>query len=119
MKNFRLIALCIFSSMLANAIAAESIPLEKIQEKAKTCAACHGTDGNAASDAQAQYPRLAGQYHDYLAKALHEYQSGERKNPVMAGFATTLTEAEIQGLATYYSKLPGKIDDLAHYEQGD
>jgi cytochrome c553 len=119
MKNFRLIALSILGGMAANALAADSIPLEKIQEKAQTCAACHGTDGNAATEAQGQYPRLAGQYHDYLAKALHEYKTGERKNAIMAGFATTLTEAEIQGLATYYSKLPGKIDDLAHYEQGD
>ena len=105
--------------LLANIANAESIPPEKVKEKAQTCAACHGPDGNAATDAQAQYPRLAGQYHDYLARALHEYKSGERKNPIMAGFATTLSDAEIDALARYFGAMPSKLDDLSKYEQGD
>ena len=116
MKTTIAIALLAAGSFAMNALAAE-IPAEKVQEKAKTCAACHGEDGNAA--ANAMYPRLAGQYHDYLARALHEYKSGERKNPIMAGFAATLSEAEIQALASYFAALPGKLDDLSHHEQGD
>jgi cytochrome c553 len=111
------IALLAACSVATSAFSAESIPLEKIKEKAKTCAACHGEDGNAT--ANGQYPRLAGQYHDYLARALHEYKSGERKNPIMAGFVSTLSEAEIQGLSDYYGTLPGKLDDLSRYEQGN
>jgi len=110
------IAFLIGCCFAATAFGAESIPVEKIKEKAKTCAACHGEDGNAT--ASAIYPRLAGQYHDYLARALHEYKSGERKNAIMAGFVSTLSEAEIQGLADYYGSMPGKLDDLAHHEQG-
>jgi cytochrome c553 len=113
MKN--MIALVIACGFSAGAFAAESPPLDKIQEKAQTCAACHGKDGNGTSPL---YPRLAGQYHDYLARALHEYKSGERKNPIMAGFVSTLSEAEIQGLANYYGAMPGKLDDLSHHEQG-
>jgi cytochrome c553 len=112
--TFALIAACGFA---ATASGAETIPAEKIQEKAKTCAACHGEDGNAT--ANGQYPRLAGQYHDYLARALHEYKNGERKNPIMAGFAGTLSEAEIDGLSRYFGALPGKLDDLSKYEQGN
>lgn len=100
----------------ASAFASDSVPLEKIQEKARTCAACHGPDGNGTSPI---YPRLAGQYHDYLARALHEYKSGNRKNPIMAGFASTLSDAEIEGLSNYFAQMPGKLDDLSHYEQGD
>jgi cytochrome c553 len=111
---FVLLAACAFA---ASAFGAETIPLEKIQEKAKTCAACHGPDGNASISAL--YPRLAGQYHDYLARALHEYKSGERKNPIMAGFAATLSEAEIDGLSRYFGSLPGKLDDLSHHRQGE
>ena len=99
----------------ANAFAAATITPEQVQEKAKTCAACHAADGNSTAPI---YPRLAGQYHDYLARALHEYKSGERKNPIMAGFAATLSDAEIQGLADYYGAMPGKLDDLSHHEQG-
>jgi cytochrome c553 len=117
MKNILTIALTAAAFIAAGTCSAESISAEKIKEKAKTCAACHGDDGNAS--ASALYPRLAGQYHDYLARALHEYKSGERKNAIMAGFVSTLSDAEIQGLADYYGALPGKLDDLSRYQQGN
>lgn len=81
------------------------------QTKAAACAACHGPDGNAGIDPQ--YPRLAGQYRDYIVKALHEYKAGDRKNPIMAGFAGTLSDADIEDLAAYFSSLPdSKLTDL-------
>ncbi|HEX6833141.1 MAG TPA: c-type cytochrome, partial [Rudaea sp.] len=87
-----------------NASAAENAaggaPGRSAEDLAKTCAACHSADGNATADAQ--YPRLAGQYHDYIAQALREYKNGERKNAIMAGFAATLSERDIQALADYY-----------------
>jgi cytochrome c553 len=86
--------------------------------KAAACAACHGPDGNAGIDPQ--YPRLAGQYRDYLAKALHEYKAGDRKNPIMAGFAGTLSDADIEDLAAYFSSLPeSKLTDLHGKVGGD
>ncbi|MEP6938909.1 MAG: c-type cytochrome [Rudaea sp.] len=104
--------------MFASVASAESIPPEKVKEKAATCAACHGPDGNAATEAQAMYPRLAGQFHDYLARALHEYKSGERKNVIMAGFASALSDSEIDALARYFGEMPSKLDDLSRHEQG-
>ena len=92
--------------------------IEAGKAKALACQACHGNDGNAGIDPQ--YPRLAGQYHDYLERALHEYKSGERKNLIMAGFATTLTDQDIVNLATYFASLPdSKPTDLHHHVQGD
>jgi cytochrome c553 len=64
------------------------------------CAACHGEDGNSASP---DFPRLGGQYPDYLAKALRDYKSGQRKNAIMAGFAQALTKQDIENLAAYYA----------------
>jgi cytochrome c553 len=110
------IALLAAGSFATSTLAAE-VPLEKIKEKAKTCAACHGEDGNAA--ANAMYPRLAGQYHDYLARALQEYKSGDRQNVIMGAMAKTLSDPEIDGLSRYFASLPGKLDDLSHHEQGD
>ncbi|HEX9138710.1 MAG TPA: cytochrome c [Steroidobacteraceae bacterium] len=63
------------------------------------CGACHGKDGVGITP---DYPTLAGQHVDYLMRALHEYQKGDRKNPVMATFVSTLTAADIQELAEYY-----------------
>ena len=55
MKTIHTFALFAGCNVAAGAFGAESVPLEKIKEKAKTCAACHGEDGNAA--ASAMYPR--------------------------------------------------------------
>jgi cytochrome c553 len=86
------------------AIPAAAADLAAGQAKAKEiCQACHGMDGNSAT---ADYPKLAGQYPDYLAKALRDYQSGRRKNPIMAGMAAPLTAKDIDNLAAYYAAQP-------------
>jgi cytochrome c553 len=91
--------------------------IEAGKAKSVPCQACHGADGNAADP---QYPRLAGQYHDYLERALREYKTGERKNPIMAGFATTLSEEDIVNVSAYFASLPGtKLTDLHDKVQGD
>jgi cytochrome c553 len=72
----------------------------------EVCQACHGVDGNSQS---ADYPKLGGQYPDYLAKALRDYKSGARKNPIMAGFAGTLSTADIDNVAAYYAAQPAVL----------
>ncbi len=77
------------------------------QAKAKeVCAACHGADGNSQVP---DYPKLAGQHRDYLAKALRDYKSGARKNPIMAGFAAALTKDDIDNLAAWFSSQPSAL----------
>jgi cytochrome c553 len=88
-------------------LAAQAADLAAGQAKAKeVCASCHGLDGNSATP---DYPRLAGQYADYLAHALKDYKSGRRKNPIMAGFAGALSKADIDNLAAYYSAQPSAL----------
>lgn len=109
-----LITTIVFST---TAFAAEP-DLESGKAKAVVCQACHGADGNAGTDPQ--YPRLAGQYRDYLARALHEYKNGERKNPIMAGFVAPLSDQDIQNLAAYFASLPdSKIGDLHGHIGGE
>jgi cytochrome c553 len=84
--------------------------------KAAACFACHGADGNAVDP---QYPRLAGQYNEYIQQALHEYKDGRRNNPIMKGFTATLSDQDIQDIAAYYSSLPTKLDTLQGHVQGD
>ena len=75
--------------------------------KAKeVCAACHGMDGNSPTP---DYPRIGGQYEDYLAKALRDYKSGVRKNAIMAGFAGALTRQDIANLAAHYAAQPRSV----------
>ena len=88
------------------------------KQKSAPCQACHGTDGNASIDPQ--YPRLAGQYRDYLVRALQEYKSGARTNLIMAGFVATLSNQDIEDLSAYYASLPGSsLVDLHNHVHGD
>jgi cytochrome c553 len=73
---------------------------------AEVCASCHGKDGN--NDAP-DFPKLAGQYEDYLVKALRDYKSGERNNAIMKGFAAALTDRDIRNLAAYYASQRGAL----------
>jgi cytochrome c553 len=52
-------------------------------------------------------PKLAGQHYDYLEKALSDYKSGKRKNPVMSAMVTTLTQQDIENLAAWFSSQRG------------
>lgn len=71
------------------------------------CAACHGKDGNTPIDPS--YPKLAGQYPDFLIRALSDYKSGARKNAIMAAQAQALSKADIENLSAYYASLPGSL----------
>ena len=66
------------------------------REKSKPCAACHGENGVSQAP---DFPTLAGQYRDYLARALTDYKSGARKNAIMAGQVANLTREDIADLA--------------------
>ena len=70
------------------------------REKSKVCAACHGETG---AIPIADNPKLAGQYYDYLLRALTDYKSGARKNPVMSGMVASLKKEDLADLAAYYS----------------
>ncbi|MEP6997300.1 MAG: cytochrome c [Betaproteobacteria bacterium] len=89
----------------ANAALAADVKAGEAKVKG-ACQACHGVDGNSQS---ADYPKLGGQYPDYLAKTLRDYKSGARKNPIMAGFAGTLSTADIENVAAYYAAQPAAL----------
>jgi cytochrome c553 len=72
----------------------------KGKEKAGMCAGCHGEDGNTLD---VNNPRLAGQHESYLVKALKEYKSGARKNPVMNGMAGMLDDSDLVDVAAFYA----------------
>jgi cytochrome c553 len=72
----------------------------------EVCESCHGAGGNSTSQ---DFPKLGGQYPDYLAKALRDYKSGDRKNAIMAGFAKPLSRQDIENLAAYYASQPAVV----------
>ncbi|HEV8106521.1 MAG TPA: c-type cytochrome [Burkholderiales bacterium] len=77
-------------------IAASNVP---------ACGGCHGPAG---AGIPAQYPRLAGQFSEYIAAQLKGFKDGARSNDangIMRGVAARMTEREIQGVAQYAAGL--------------
>jgi cytochrome c553 len=80
------------------------------------CASCHGA--NFSTPIDPSYPKLAGQYPDYLYAALRAYQVDHnavlgRSNAIMMGMARPFKHAEIKALAQYISTLPGDLKTVA------
>jgi cytochrome c553 len=80
------------------------------------CASCHGA--NFSTPIDPSYPKLAGQYPDYLYAALKAYQTDHnavlgRSNAIMMGMARPFKHAEIKALAQYISTLPGDLKTVA------
>ena len=107
MRTFLLATIALSAIALGIAAPASAADAQAGAAKAKeVCQACHGLDGNSPS---ADFPKIGGQYPDYLAKALRDYKSGARKNAIMAGFAGTLSKTDIDNLAAYYSSQPSVV----------
>lgn len=88
---------------LAAAAASASAP--PVPQPALVCTSCHGKDGIGVTP---MYPSLAGQHASYLARAIQEYQTGYRKNPIMNGMVASLKPADITAIVDYFSSLkPG------------
>jgi cytochrome c553 len=69
------------------------------------CAGCHGPTG---AGIPAQYPRVAGQYSEYLATQLRAFREGGRANDpngMMRGVAARMSEREIKAVAEYAAGL--------------
>ena len=80
--------------------------------KAPACALCHGFDG--ASDGSGAFPRIAGQFADYLSRELRAYGSGARANAIMAPIASALSPEDIEDVASYYASLETPFPPLAN-----
>jgi cytochrome c553 len=99
MKTARVLsAACVTISIILPAYAGGDPVAGK--QKATACQSCHGAEGISTSP---QFPNLAGQFPDYLVKALSDYKSGQRKNPIMASFAANLTPQDIEDIASFYA----------------
>lgn len=69
------------------------------------CAGCHGPSG---AGMPAQYPRIAGQYSEYIADQLKAFKDGRRANDangMMRGVVARMTEREMRAVAEYAAGL--------------
>ena len=80
--------------------------------KKGACVSCHGE--NFAKPIDPSYPKIAGQYGDYLYATLKAYKNDThhtwgRANPVMGGVAKQFSNNELKALATYVASLDGDL----------
>ena len=69
------------------------------------CAGCHGPTG---TGIPAQYPRIAGQFAEYMEAQLKSFREGTRTNDpnrMMRTIALKMTDAEIKAVADYIAGL--------------
>lgn len=90
--------------------AGEKLASTKHAQTGQSCVDCHGAEGNAPIDAS--YPKLGGQYPDYLAQALKAYRDGSREHALMSSQATGLSDQQIADLGAYFGSRPGSLRDL-------
>lgn len=96
---------------------AQAVDAAAAAKAQQLCSACHGPDGNSASD---QFPRLAGQREAYLVAALQAYRSGRRNEPMMSPQAKKLSDRDIDQLAAYYAAQMGlRVMQGGPWRRGD
>lgn len=105
-----LVAMLGLGSCLLTGSAQAAADIKAGEKAAAVCAACHGIDGNHPLDAS--YPKLGGQYVDYLTKALQDYRSGARVNVIMNGQAALLKDQDIANVTEWFASQDGQIRDL-------
>src|ERR1044071_2931530 len=66
-----------------------------------TCAACHGPGGNSSNP---EWPKLAGQSAKYIYTQLVAFKSATRKQPIMMGQATLLSDQEMRDVAAFFAQ---------------
>jgi cytochrome c553 len=99
--------------LFANIGLSHANPVEKGKALVETagCAACHGPNYKEAI--LPAYPKLAGQYPDYLYYALLAYKVGNsnaefgRNNAIMGAQVAPYSDAELKAMAAYLATLPG------------
>ncbi|MCF6250780.1 MAG: cytochrome c [Methylococcaceae bacterium] len=69
---------------------------------AAVCSQCHGIRG---TSADAPFPPLAGRDEEYLEMALKQYRDKTRVSDIMNNIAGSLTDRDINNIASYYSRL--------------
>lgn len=92
-------------------LANPTVPAPVLAEQ--VCSNCHGVTGVSVSP---NFPNLAAQQPQYIVSQLKEFRSHDRADPAgfeyMWGISRKLTDAQIDGLAKYFSGQPAPHPQL-------
>jgi len=106
----KLLMIASLATLAALGVAQAAGDAEAGKAKAAMCAACHGPDGNSPAP---NFPKIAGQHAEYIAKQLQEFKSGARQDATMAGMTAALSEQDMADLAAFYASQKGNVGQAA------
>ena len=72
---------------------------------AYTCLGCHGIEGYRNAYPSYRVPKLGGQKAAYLVAAIKSYRDGTREHPTMTAQATSMSDQDIEDVATYIASV--------------
>lgn len=105
-----LLALSLLLGAASGSLAAPALAGDAAAARAKAqtlCQNCHGENGVAVLPGAAN---LSGQQKEYIRAQLRAYRSGSRQNDQMSIVAKTLTDADIENLAEWYSAIKVTVE---------
>ena len=73
-------------------------------KKIPACMSCHGPNGAGmpgGGSAILAFPRLGGQHKAYVVEQMKAFQSGQRKNSIMADIANRMSEEELNAVGNF------------------
>ena len=97
-KLISLVVLMVLVGAAGSAAAAGNATAGK--GRSALCVGCHGVDGNSAAP---NFPKIAGQDAQYIAKQLADFKSGARKDPIMIGIVAGLSKKDMDDLGAYFA----------------
>lgn len=77
-------------------------------KKIPACMSCHGPNGAGmpgGGSAILAFPRLGGQHKAYVVEQMKAFQSGQRKNSIMADIANRMSEEEMNAVGNFIQGL--------------
>lgn len=98
-----LFVVSLLAAAMAPAWADDAPDLAAGEAASAMCQACHAADGTRGAP---ENPILQGQFPEYLAKQLHDYQSGKRQNAIMQGMVAALNDEMIRDITAFYGSKP-------------
>ena len=104
------LALSLLLGAASGSLSAPALAGDAAAARAKVqtlCQNCHGENGVAVLPGAAN---LSGQQKEYLTAQLRAYRSGSRQNDQMSIIAKTLTDADIENLADWYSAIKVTVE---------
>lgn len=105
MKSIATIASLLLSCAIFSQAAVAEGDRERGETLAYTCLGCHGIEGYRNAYPSYRVPKLGGQKASYIVAAVQGYRDGLREHPTMQAQAASLTDQDVEDIASYIASI--------------